>query len=147
MDGEGLTFGSQEDLRKVAWLLIRNGPLVVSWLEYSLTISWLNWVSVIVLWHIYRNLLLVELLVLEVFLIDELVFKVELETDDSLNITDILFDVEELVHALDFKFVLVIAQLRVVAESLEDHILLVGSLGRDSVLEELHDHTLIEMHR
>lgn len=147
MNGEGLTLGSQEDLRKVAWLLIRNGPLVVSWFEHCLTISWLNWVSVIVLWHIYRGLLLIKLFVLEVFLINEFVLKVELKTDDSLNITDILFDVEKLIHALDLKFVLVIAQLRVVAESLEDHILLVGSLGRDSVLEELHDHALIEVHR
>jgi hypothetical protein len=108
VNGGGSTFYSQEDLWQVLGFLVGNSPLVKLWLvnlnlfdsifslSCFLAFSWL-WLG--------SNFDLWESLPLEGVLVNNFWLICKLETNDGLNLPDVLLDIKELIHESKLKLI------------------------------------------
>ena len=148
MNSLGSSLHAQEDLWQVLGLTVGDSPLILLWLEgwslfssfFSLsgifTFSWLcllNWCS---FWELFP---------LKIGLVNSFSLICELKPNDSLDASEILLNIDELIHKSKLHLVLFIGQLWVVAHALKEDISLVSSLGCNGLLKKVHHNLLIEM--
>ena len=100
MNSEVLSLGSHEYLRQVLWLSVRDGPLKITWLEsWFGALWWWNWVAFLIkCWLRVLFVGIIELFMFDILLINGLVLIVELKSNNGLDLSDVLLDIEELIH-------------------------------------------------
>jgi hypothetical protein len=107
----GSIFHTHEDLRKVLSFFVGDSPLVKLWLEslnflgsffsFScfLTFNWLWLCNDLGLWESF---------ILKSILVDNFWLVNKLESDDSLDLPDVLLDIKELIHESELKLILLL---------------------------------------
>lgn len=142
-----------EQLGQVLGAAVGNGPLVVRRLESR---------NLLLLIVFSRRLLLLLIFISlslglglfddglgELFplVLEELSgLKVELQADDTTDLTDVLLNHEELVHKTELKLVLEVIELVRVADTLKKDVVLVGALLSDGLTDQVHHEVKVEVH-
>ena len=121
-----LWFITAEELWQIPILALSISPFIVSELEWCFFLFFsFRWWFIAFFWC-FDNWFLNISKHLNSFLVNFLCLVSTLETNDSLNVSDILLDFEEFIHESKFQLVILFKEFVGVAHSLDDHILLIG---------------------
>lgn len=154
MDGSLRSFYAQENLWKILRFPVRHCPLVIFWLEgrcfllavlaCGFTLAFALSLSCCWLLDIFGSFW--ELLILNInTFFGTFLFIAELETNDSLNFSDILFNGHEFIHQSQLKSITLIQQLWRVAETFNDHEFLIWSLLSNLFIDQCMHKSLVVM--
>lgn len=156
-----VSFALLVEHREVEWLAVGDSPLVILRLElgefrgigillFAVGIRILLFLLydfiaffVILLGFLGDGLRFREHLVLDIFWLLDVQLRVGLKADNSLDLADVLFDREELIHKSEDHLVVDLCKILGIAKALQDHKLLIRSLLSNRLVDEFLDKLLV----
>lgn len=148
MDDSVLLFAGTEKLGEISVLAVRFGPREVLLLELRLPSCGcfsLLWGFGFLAFFGFLGSFLLELFVFKVFGVEFLGLVGKLQTNDGLDLSNVLLEGEVLIHESELHLVFLVHELGSVAQTLDENVSLVRSVRSNGIPEHIHDDCEVEM--